>query len=132
MMVYLVPLDVGWSIRIRSGVSSGPPGTAVLSGDVVGVGIARTGVGIAKVGIGIVIIVVGMTTAGVGIAMAVDGILIAVVGIAVVVVGIAIIGVGIITARSLSGITRKRALQKCVFSKKKQIFKNSYYTFSGF
>ena len=35
-MVYLVALYVGWSIRIRSGVSSGSPGTAVLSGDVVG------------------------------------------------------------------------------------------------
>ena len=34
MMMYLVPLlDVEWSIRIRSGVSSGTPGTAVLSGD---------------------------------------------------------------------------------------------------
>ena len=35
-MVYLVALDVRWSIRTRSGVSSGSPRTAVLSGDVVG------------------------------------------------------------------------------------------------
>ena len=33
VMIYVVPLDVEWSLRIRLGVSSGTPGTVVLSGD---------------------------------------------------------------------------------------------------
>ena len=67
-MMYLVPLDVEWSIRIRSGVSSGTLGTAVLSGDDAAVGVvvvAIAGLGKIVAGVGIAVTGVGMVIAGV-------------------------------------------------------------------